>query len=1148
MSYSSSQRGMVITFYSYKGGTGRSMAVANIGCLLAQRAANSSQRVLVVDWDLGAPGLHRFFSRGTEHAGNMDRPGVIEYFRDLWELLRRKPELYEGIVSAQGWEVLERTLPLDDYLVKNVEPSVPGLDLMKAGRMDAQFAELVNSFDWVSFYEEFGSAIEAFRELLTERYAYCLVDSRTGFTDISGVCTMLLPEKLVGVFTPNRQSLYGLLELVERSVDYRRGSDDLRSLAVFPLPSRIEFAEKELREEWRGEYQRGFEDLFGRIYEVAECDLSGYFDEVQIPHVSYYAYGENIAVLERERRDALSLGRRYEEFCRRLVELDFAWEAQAEAVARARYQVPPAPADFAGREEELRELCAGIERGGVTIWGVRGMGGIGKTALALRVAAEIGERYPDAQLYLDLKGTTAAPLTAAEAMAHVVRSYQPAARLPEGEAELRAAYHSVLHGQRALLLMDNAADRAQVEALMPPPSCVLLVTSRRRFALPGMRALDLETMRPEDARELLLRIAGRIEEYAEEMARLCGYLPLALRLVGSAIAEREDLEPEEYVRGLADEQGRLGLAETSLGLSYELLEEGLRKRWAMLAVFPGTFERSGAGAVWGVEEEEAQEGLSELVRYSLVEWDGEGERYGLHDLARVYAGSRLGEEERREAGRRHAEHYVGVARAANELYKQGGEGVLTGLGLFDLEWGNVQAGQAWAAAHAGEDRRMLELCSEYPDAGAYLLNLRQRAEERIGWLEMAVKAAGELGHKGAQGTHLGNLGLAYSALGEVGRAIEYYEAALAIAREIGNRRGEGNHMGYLGLAYRALGEVGRAIGYNEQALAIAREIGDRRNEGNSLGALGAAYGDLGEVGRAIEYHEEALAIAREIGDRRNEGNWLGNLGVAYSGLGEVGRAIEQYEAALAIAREIGDRRMEGSVLGNLGLAYSALGEVGRAVEYYEQALAIAREIGDRRNEGVWLGNLGLAYSDLGEAGRAIEHCAQALAIAREIGDRRGEGTDLGALGLAYRALGEVGRAIEQYEAALAIAREIGDRRMEGNNLGNLGSVYRALGEVGRAIEDYEAALAIAREIGDRRNEGIWLGALGLAYSALGEVGRARELWEQALEIYEAIRDPNAERVRGWLEQPAWFLRIVGWVSGARRWVVRRGRRGGKVRE
>jgi tetratricopeptide (TPR) repeat protein len=214
------------------------------------------------------------------------------------------------------------------------------------------------------------------------------------------------------------------------------------------------------------------------------------------------------------------------------------------------------------------------------------------------------------------------------------------------------------------------------------------------------------------------------------------------------------------------------------------------------------------------------------------------------------------------------------------------------------------------------------------------------------------------------GALLGNLGIAYSVLGQVERAIEYHEQALAISKEIGDRHGEGNQLGNLGLAYYALGQVERAIEYHERALAISKEIGDRHGEGNRLGNLGIAYHALGQVERAIEYYKQALSIAKEIGDRRGEGTWLGNIGVAYHALGQMERAIEYYKQALAISQEIGDRRGEGNALGNLGSAYRSLGQVERAIEYHEQALAISQQIGDRRGEGNHLNNLGRAFHDL----------------------------------------------------------------------------------------------------------------------------------------------------------------------------------------
>jgi len=323
--------GTMITFYSYKGGTGRSMAVANVACLIAGHSPATSGRVLVIDWDLEAPGLHRFFAVRTEHPEFADRAGIIDYFYALRRLLTETTGLYTQIVAPEGWKVLADVLPIDSYLIPDV---VAGVDLIKSGRSDDPvYAEQVGSFDWVQFYNQFGATITAFREMLTSRYGYCLIDSRTGLTDMSGICTMLLPEKLVMVFTPNRQSLYGVLNLARRATLYRRSSDDFRPLAIFPLPSRIELAEKALRDQWREEYQRGFEALFREVYGIESCDLLAYFDDVQLPHMSYYSYGENIAVLE-ERSEALSLSRAYEVFVRRLAALDFAWERSDEVGVR----------------------------------------------------------------------------------------------------------------------------------------------------------------------------------------------------------------------------------------------------------------------------------------------------------------------------------------------------------------------------------------------------------------------------------------------------------------------------------------------------------------------------------------------------------------------------------------------------------------------------------------------------------------------------------------------------------------------------------------------------------------------------------------------------------------------------------------------
>jgi MinD-like ATPase involved in chromosome partitioning or flagellar assembly len=355
--------GEVITFYSYKGGTGRTMALANAAVLFSQLRDGD---VLVIDWDLEAPGLHRFFedslssalksrSHGLDAvAGLMD---VFEAARVRLDGMAQAPDEDDRGAAREFWD----TMTLGDYILRT---DIPSLHLLKAGQFDERYAERVNTFDWEDLSVRFPGAFRGFVDALAERYRYVLIDSRTGITDTSGICTTLLPEKLVVVFTPNRQSLTGVIELVRRATEYRRQSDDLRPLTVFPVASRVEVSEDELRQRWRygdrsgllgsgsqkrfaftagGEsgadrrlkgYQPSFEAAFREAYDLDECDLEQYFNDVQVQHSTRFSYGEEIAVLKDSSSDRLSLARSYERLARALVITTGPWALEAEARPR----------------------------------------------------------------------------------------------------------------------------------------------------------------------------------------------------------------------------------------------------------------------------------------------------------------------------------------------------------------------------------------------------------------------------------------------------------------------------------------------------------------------------------------------------------------------------------------------------------------------------------------------------------------------------------------------------------------------------------------------------------------------------------------------------------------------------------------------
>lgn len=593
----------------------------------------------------------------------------------------------------------------------------------------------------------------------------------------------------------------------------------------------------------------------------------------------------------------------------------------APSVAAVR-SIPAPPRDFTGRADDLRTLLAAFERG-ATITGVRGLGGIGKTALAYKLAESLASRYPDGNVFIPLYGVRPQPVAPDDAMKTVLRAVLgEEARLPEGGDALGNRYRSALHGKRLLLLFDDAKDRAHVEPLLPPASCGVLITSRQKFALPGLQPRDLDALPPEDARALLLAICPRIGALADELARVCGCLPLALRAAGSALAERIDLSPAAYRRRLEQAQARLSLIDASLSLSYELLPPEQQARWALLAVFPADFDAAAAAAVWSMDADAAQDALSDLVKWSVVDFSispsqegkptldlresggGEG-RYRLHDLARLCAAARMEAAARDAAELRHAKHYQQVLWFANNLYLQGNDAFLRGLLLFDKEWLNIQQGQRWATANVSKNTEIAELCSNFAGTGS-ILNLRLHPRQYVEWLQAALDAARQSKNRQAEGVHLGNLGIAYRDLGEPRRAIEYYEQCLLLYREIGDRRGEGSDLNNLGVAYLTLGEPRRAIEYYEKCLLLHREIGDRRGEGSALGNLGLAYSDLGAPRHAIEYYEKCLLLHREIGDRLGEGNDLFNMSLVLNELGERAQAIQLASAALAIYAQIED--------------------------------------------------------------------------------------------------------------------------------------------------------------------------------------------------------------------------------------------------
>lgn len=281
--------GRIVTFYSYKGGTGRSMALANFAWIVAV----SGKRVLTIDWDLEAPGLHRYFRPFLVDPDLFETDGLIDAFWSFAASASSNSLLGEGLSTpedqgevAEGLEDATRRL---DWTF----PTGGYIDFIGAGRQGATYSERVNSFDWKRFYELGGARmLTTAKAHLRARYDWVLIDSRTGVSDTSGICTMQMPDMVVPCFTLNRQSIEGVAAILRSIRAYHSASVDGSKIKFFPVATRIENAEQNRLEVARGYARAALAEFLPIVMQARPRD---YWDKMEISYRPAYAFEEILA-------------------------------------------------------------------------------------------------------------------------------------------------------------------------------------------------------------------------------------------------------------------------------------------------------------------------------------------------------------------------------------------------------------------------------------------------------------------------------------------------------------------------------------------------------------------------------------------------------------------------------------------------------------------------------------------------------------------------------------------------------------------------------------------------------------------------------------------------------------------------------------
>ncbi|WP_345599949.1 AfsR/SARP family transcriptional regulator [Thermocatellispora tengchongensis] len=690
-------------------------------------------------------------------------------------------------------------------------------------------------------------------------------------------------------------------------------------------------------------------------------------------------------------------------------------------------QLPAAVPDFTGRREvvnRLRTLLAGPGGAeGVPVAAICGIGGVGKTTLAVHVAHAAGDLYPDGQLYADLRayGDEAAD----SALRAFLRALGiPADIIPEGRAERAALYRSLLAERRMLVLLDNAQSTEQVAPLLPgAPGCAAIVTSRSKLAdLPAARLFDLDVMEPDEALALFSAVAGPERVAAERAAAMdvvaaCGFLPLAVRIVAARLAARPGWTVASLVPRLADERRRLdelrvgGLAvDATFALGYGQLDPAQARAFRLLSLAGGPDVSLGAaGAMLDREAHEAEDLLESLVDASLLEAPAPG-RYRFHDLLKLFA--------RREAEA--SEHPDAREQALARL-----------LGFY-----LASAAQAHRLAYEGS-----QIADHLAVRGATGRTFGG-ADEAVEWLSVeadalfavlgqAVARAGAAGESGASGALLpaADLLVAMEPLLESGTHMREFDRhardLLAAARRAGDGPSEVRVRYVLGRVLFGANMLAEAEEQFRASLDLAGALGERVVIGETMNAMAVVAGRQRRHHEALAWFDAATKVYREMNAPAGEALVLSYSARDHLGLGHPEDAIAAAEQGLAIFLDIGSGAGIARARYHLGIVLSRVGRLNEAVHHHAECLAFFRA----SNQRVWEQRVCTRLAETFIAAErfqdAVRHAEQALTVSREIGHPYGEAQSLFVLGRALAGLGGAARSRECFDRAHALFARIG---------------------------------------------------------------------------------------------------------------------------
>ncbi|SFQ02300.1 DNA-binding transcriptional activator of the SARP family [Amycolatopsis arida] len=650
------------------------------------------------------------------------------------------------------------------------------------------------------------------------------------------------------------------------------------------------------------------------------------------------------------------------------------------AVAPPVYQLPRDVPDFTGRVIEHEALVGMLRDARCPPVVVAGAPGVGKSTLAVRAAHTVAAEFPGGQLYLNLAGTSGAPRDPAAMLAELLRALGVrGAAIPAGLDERAALYRSRVAGRAMLILLDDAADAAQVRPLLPGTAgCAVLITSRHRLAdLSGARSLDLDVFGADEARQLLAtvvgadRVAGEPEQ-ADAIVRFCGFLPLAIRIAAGKLAGRPGWSLGVLRDRLADRSRRIGelrvggaSVRASFEVSVRMLADPARQAFRWLGLLGAqTFPGWVAGPL--LDRPHADEVLDELLDANLltaVGTDIAGQpRYRLHDLLRDYAmkaadGDPL--DARRAAVGRVLGAWLHLAERAKEGLPPSVVGPPPGraprfpLGpdarrlLADpLAWFDAERVALLGAVELAVDWGLDELAWELASALVPYHDHRSLHDDWQHGHSLALRAVASAGNRRGEAALLRGLGQVQLYRDDYDRAVRALRRSRRLYREVGDPHGEAAALAGLATVHRLTGRYDDALASAGAALDLMAGVEGHPGEAQIRNGVGMVLLARGRLDEASPWFAEALRLAEASGDRHREATVLRNLSGLHERRGDVGTALRDLGRALTVFERLQDERCAAFTLLRVAEVRAAAGDGTRAVPAVERALAVFRRVGN----------------------------------------------------------------------------------------------------------------------------------------------------------------------------------------------------------